>query len=284
MKNIIIKNESLTVEISTCGAEVQSVKCDSRECLWSGDPEVWEGHAPVLFPICGRLTEENYTYNGEVYELCGHGFAKTAEFEVEKADENEAVFLLRDNDDTRSQYPFGFEFRVIYEVSGNELSVKYSVKNTDNKEMYFSVGAHEAYACPGGIEGYSLKFEKEEEFETLLLDGSFLNRKSLEISKASDKLPLRYEFFKLDTLIFDKLNSKKVSLIKNSGETVAEVDFSQFDNLLIWTIQNAEFVCIEPWNGLPDYTDTDGDLKNKAGIIPLKPNDEYDCEHKIRFI
>lgn len=283
MKNIIIKNERLTVEISTYGAEVQSVKCDSRECMWSGDPEVWEGHAPVLFPICGRLTEGNYIYNGEVYELCGHGFAKTAEFEVEKADKTEAVFLLRDNDDSKSHYPFAFEFRVIYKLTENELSVKYSVKNTDNKEMYFSVGAHEAYACPGGIEGYSLKFEKEEKFDTLLLDGSFLNRKSFEISKTSDTLPLKYEYFKLDTLIFDKLNSKKVSLVKNSGETVAEVDFSQFENLLIWTMQNAEFVCIEPWNGLPDYTDTDGDIKTKAGIIVLESKKSYACEHKIKF-
>ena len=40
--------------------------------------------------------------------------------------------------------------------------------------MYFSVGAHEGYALPGGLRSYRLVFPMEETFETRLLLGSLL--------------------------------------------------------------------------------------------------------------
>ena len=63
MSIIRLKNEELVVTIETLGAEIISVKDkNNREYIWEADPEVWENHAPVLFPIVSRLIDGKYTY------------------------------------------------------------------------------------------------------------------------------------------------------------------------------------------------------------------------------
>ena len=72
-----IENDSIRVQISDVGAELQSIvgKKDNTEYLWQGDAQYWSGRAYNLFPICGRLTDGKYTYQGKTYEMNLHGFA-----------------------------------------------------------------------------------------------------------------------------------------------------------------------------------------------------------------
>lgn len=65
--SIILKSNQLTVVVSTKGAELQSIqKTDTgAEYLWQGDPTYWNRKAPVLFPIVGRLKDNQYTYKGQ---------------------------------------------------------------------------------------------------------------------------------------------------------------------------------------------------------------------------
>ena len=47
-----VRNQNLTVTVSTRGAELQSVRgADGTEWLWQGDPAYWEDCAPVLLKI-----------------------------------------------------------------------------------------------------------------------------------------------------------------------------------------------------------------------------------------
>ena len=79
MSIITIKNQFLTVDISTTGAEIQSARdTDGKEYIWQGDPAFWNKHAPILFPICGGLNEGYYTLGGKRYDLEKHGFTRTA--------------------------------------------------------------------------------------------------------------------------------------------------------------------------------------------------------------
>ena len=77
-----IQNNELEVEIKSFGAELKSVKKNGKEFLWSGDPAVWPGQAPVLFPICGGLRDDKYIFEVREYSLQKHGFAKLREYEV----------------------------------------------------------------------------------------------------------------------------------------------------------------------------------------------------------
>ena len=54
-----LKNDKLTVEINSLGAELTSVKStDGHEYIWQGSE--WKKHAPILFPVCGRDIVSKY--------------------------------------------------------------------------------------------------------------------------------------------------------------------------------------------------------------------------------
>ena len=145
-----LKNNFLTVTLSDQGAEIQSVKDvnSGREYIWQADPKIWGRHAPVLFPVVGRLKDDQYTYDGKTYHMGQHGFARDSKFTVEEQDDKHIVFLLTSNEDTKKMYPFDFELRVTYSLVNNLLSEHFTVTNTDTKEMIFGIGGHPGFNLP----------------------------------------------------------------------------------------------------------------------------------------
>ena len=145
-----IKNNIIEVVISDHGAEVQSVKGahTGEEYMWQADPEIWGRHAPVLFPIVGRLKNDEYKYQGKTYHMGQHGFARDCDFEVENHTQESITFLLKDNEKTREMYPFKFEFRVNYNLMNNLLEENFSVVNKSDETMIFGVGGHPGFNLP----------------------------------------------------------------------------------------------------------------------------------------
>lgn len=282
-EQIIISNDRIKATISTLGAEIQSVTVDGKENIWEGDPNVWSGHAPLLFPICGGLRDDAYVFGGKSYTLEKHGYARFAEFTAEKVSENEATFLLCSDDTSRKQFPFEYELRVTYTIEENKINVVYSVKNTDAKDMYFSIGAHEAYACPEGIEEYSIEFEKSENLVCNALEGNYLSHETYSVGENTRELALKYDYFAVDALVFLSLKSRKAFLKNRTTGRKIEVDYDGFDYLLLWTKPGAKYICIEPWCGIPDFADSTGDFTKKEGIIRLAAGDTYVRTHSMVF-
>lgn len=282
-ENVKIANDSLEVVISTYGAEVKSVKKNSEEYIWEGDPNVWSGHAPILFPICGGLKDDKYVYEGKEYNLAKHGFARLSEFEAESVNADEAVFLLKATEETKKCYPFDFELRVVYKLEKNKLNVTYKVLNKGENTMYFSVGAHEAYACPEGIEDYSVIFEKEEDFDSNLLDGNLVKYEKVNVEKSGREFPLKYKHFAIDAQVFTSLKSRKAVLKNNKTGKNIELCFDGADYFLLWTMPTGKYICLEPWCGIPDFVDSDYDITHKTGIIELEAGKTTTREHSIAF-
>lgn len=283
-KFVEISNDTLTAKINLTGAELCSVVNDAgKEFIWGADKNVWNNSAPILFPICGGLKEDKYELDGHEYTMKKHGFIKYAEFFVEEQGTSSVTLVTRQTEETLTQYPFDFEFRVIFELEGKTLKTTYAVDNKTDKTMYFSVGSHEAYACPDGIENYSIEFEKPETLNAYILDGNLVEDKYVTIKKDADKLDLLYEYFAVDALVFKTVKSREVSLVRRDGTTKINVEFPGFDYLLFWTKPNAKYICIEPWAGIPDGVGSSYDITKKEGIIPLAANGNYSISHKITF-
>jgi galactose mutarotase-like enzyme len=281
--NIKISNKTLECEISTLGAELKSVKKGGRELIWQGDPKFWTGSAPVLFPICGGLKDDVYFYGDKEYTLFKHGYVRGTEFEVEEVSDTKVVFLHQSNCETKKSYPFDYEFRVVFALEDNKLTVDYVTKNTGNGDMYYSVGAHEAYACPEGIEEYSVIFEKEEKFEASTLFGNLLGLDSTPVIPPSRELALKTEYFAVDALVFLGLKSRSAELIhRNSGRKI-KLDFEGHDYFLIWQKPGANYICLEPWCGVPDFIDSKNSLTEKPGIIKLESGNTDIRRHVIKF-
>ncbi len=278
---IHLKNELLEVAVSEKGAELRSIVKDGYEVMWSGDACVWGRTAPVLFPTLCALRDGTYTLEGKRYRMPKHGFVRDAWFSVEEKCADSVTLLYEENEETLAVYPFAFAFRVTVRLLGSSVAVTYRVTNKNEKEMYFSVGAHEAYATPEGIEDYDILFPQTEDLSTILLDGGLLSRHKMLIAKNTDFLPLYEKYFILDTLIFENLRSREVTLRNRKTERAIHVAFPDCDYLALWHAPSAGYLCIEPWSGLPDYADHNYDLTEKAGILSLAARGEYKNTHII---
>ena len=147
----VLKNELLSVTLSDKGAEVISVKnTEGYEYIWQGDPKYWEGQAPLMFPICGRLFGGKYTYGDKEFEMNLHGFARKSVFSVREADDTHAVFVLTDIPESLAEYPFPFVLSIEYRLCGNSLTGSVTVENSGSETLPFTVGLHPGFNVPLG--------------------------------------------------------------------------------------------------------------------------------------
>ena len=271
-------------QISNLGAELKSFKLSGAEYIWQGDKHIWNSSSPILFPICSSLKDNEYIYGGKTYRMPKHGFASNRFFGVEHRTGNTVTFLLKSDESDKPQYPFDYELRVTYSLSEAKLDVCYEVKNFSADKMYFSIGAHEGYRLPCGLENYEIEFSKKETLYSYLLKGDTLTDEKDLILKNSNILPLKYDYFKDDALIFKNLKSKSAIIKTRERKRKIKVTFDGFDYFLIWTIPKADFVCLEPWCGITDNVNHDKDITKKEGINELSPGETFIRSHSIEII
>ncbi len=277
-----LSNEFLEVRIAALGAELQNIilKENGLDYMWSGDPAYWAKKSPVLFPIVGGLKDSNYSFEGKSYSLNRHGFARESLFEVSAKTNNSISFLLQSDETTLAVYPFHFQFFVTYTLVQQTLEVSYLVKNTGDQNMYFSVGAHPAFAVPLSpnttYTDYYLHFSKQEESGRWPLSPEGLIKSTPEkMLDGTDQLPLTKELFYGDALVFKDLRSTSISIRSDKTPHGLTVNYEGFPYMGIWAFKQANFVCIEPWCGIADSENTNGQLIDKEGINKLSPQESF---------
>jgi galactose mutarotase-like enzyme len=309
-----LENDLIEVLADGTGAQLTSIKGkkDNIEYLWIADPKCWGRHAPILFPIVGMVKDNKYRIGNMEYNLEKHGFAKEQEFEVILEDLNmlegvnsledvnmlentnmlqdvkQVIYRLSDNEETLKKYPFHFQLDVVYSLVSNKLNVTYKIVNTDNTDIFFSIGAHPGFNCPllesEAIEDYYLEFRENETASIQFIDlqTGLLTRGS-ELYLNNEKIiNLTKDLFKNDALVFKNLKSKEISIKNHKNNKKVTVSIEGFPYLGIWAKPNgAPFVCIEPWFGHADFTDFNGDFREKSGIIKLETGKEFSCSYTI---
>ena len=271
-----IENDYLTAQIDDLGAQLHSMKSkeDEKEYIWQGNPAIWYGQAPVLFPVIGQLLDDKFRYDGAEYPMAKHGFARKTPFEAADVEGARAVFLLKSSDETKAMFPFDFELEVCFELVGRALKVTHTVTNTDDKTMYFSLGAHPGFNCEIGD---YLEFEESEEgaeVEKIDKENIIIGRKFSVDLVDGNKLYLTPDLFNDDALIFSDLNSSVVTL--HGQDRTVRFDFGDAPFLGVWAKPNAPYVCLEPWYGVNDDRIRYGDISQKRGIQSLEPDESFD--------
>ncbi|MDP3680135.1 MAG: aldose 1-epimerase family protein [Flavobacterium sp.] len=280
----IIKNSVLTAEIKHFGAELISLKTNlNKEYIWEGNPDFWGKHSPILFPIVGTLKNNSFHHNGMEYHLSRHGFARDMEFELTDATENSATFSIQSSDETLKVYPFEFELQLIYTLDKNNLFIAYKVINKGKSTMPFAIGAHPAFALPNQFENYAIAFEKVEPLEYYLLEDDLISNNTKQLEVHNKQIPLTYDLFENDALIFKTLQSDSLTILENENP-ILRVHFKDFPSLGIWTKMNAPFLCIEPWFGYSDTNENSGNLLEKEGIQILKADETFHSKFSIEVL
>tara|TARA_R110000868_G_scaffold153847_3_gene379798 strand:- start:829 stop:1719 length:891 start_codon:yes stop_codon:yes gene_type:complete len=287
-----LKNDKLKIGVKKTGAElckITSIK-NKAEFMWHADPNVWGSFAPNLFPIIGALKDDTYIFENEKYELPKHGFVRHNENVIlHEQTENSLTFKLISNEVSLRNYPFKFEFYMTYTLTDNSIEVKHTIKNTDNKTMYFSVGGHPAFKCPvyenENYEDYFLEFESVENSKRHMInmENGLISTETEPVFNNSNKIHLTHDLFHEDALVFKDLKSRTVTLKSSKNGPILSVNYTGFPYLGIWAKPNGNYVCIEPWLGIADSVTTNQNLKEKEGILSLAANKTFKAAYNIEI-
>lgn len=298
-----LENEALKVEIESFGAEIKSVKrkADDRQYMWYADAKYWGRTSPVLFPFVGSVKNKEYRYDGKTYTMGQHGFARDMEFSLELVDgkapkEGKVTagssiwFVLESTEETLAKYPFAFRLHIGYELKDNEVKVLWKVDNTDDKTMYFSIGAHPAFLCPiNGEEdklGYGLAFgglTNEVHHHGNTADGMAVMEDEV-LALSDGKVAFTPGFFDKCTYMVEGNQTGEVSLVDKEGNAYVTVCFDT-PLFAIWSPEkkDAPFVCIEPWYGRCDATDFEGSLEERAYENALAVGENFEASYSMQF-
>jgi len=275
---IEIGNDQLRAAINPLGAELTSLRdAGGRELMTDADPAFWTGHAPILFPIVGRLNGDVLRLGGRDYPMKQHGFARRSTFEVAAANDAHALFRLTADDETRAQYPFGFVLEVGFTIRAATLIVDVAIANPGAAPLPASLGFHPAFAWPlpygGAREDHRILFAAAEPGAIVALkDGLFAGTRPSPLE--GRELRLTDALFAEDALIWDPVHSQSVSYGPPGGPRL-RIDFTGTPSLGIWTRPGAAFVCVEPWHGHADPAGFTGDFRDKPGVFEVAPGDTW---------
>ena len=276
----VISDKELSVSINTFGAEIVSAVYKGAERVWQNENGKWAGHSPVLFPVCGNSAVE---ISGKDYKMPFHGFAKRSEFSVVSVDDKSVTLLFAYNEKTLEVYPFKFEFYVTYRVENNAIKVEYLVRNVGEKDMPFAVGRHDSFNLAAPVENYRLRFDEKERFLSHRHDdnGKLINFYDDFGEGIIFDLPDN-QLVGGHTIIFDCIESRKITLEDTDGNSVAEVSVSDTHNLLLWRPDDCAMICLELWSALPDGEEQI-DIDKNEKYFRLEKGGSKKIDYKIRY-
>lgn len=288
--NYTIENEKIKLEVSSMGAEMQSImgKKTGSEYLWQGKAPFWTSRATNVFPICGRLFEGKYTWKGKEYEMGCHGFAKLNEFELLSKEDDKMVLILRANESTRKIYPFEFELQVKYQLVDASVKIELTVINDAEEVLPFAIGGHPGFNVPfiegENFEDYFVEFSEAKPTTRVEFSPSYLitGRDVPYELKDGKIIQLKHDLFD-DDAIFLTGTSKSVSLKSKKNNRMVTVSFKQATHVGLWhnVKMPAPFVCIEPWSSVPAIDNVKDDFSVKREMVRLNRGEKYNYEYDI---
>ena len=273
---VSLTSGDLSVEVNPVGAQLSTLRDrNGRDLLWDGDPTVWTGRAPLLFPNVGTLAGGCYRLGSKIYHLPRHGFARGKLFDIVHAASAAAAFRLKADESSLPVYPFHFELEVQFTLDGPTLSVTTYVKNAGDEDMPASFGYHPAFRWPLPFgrtrSSHFIEFASDEPAPIRRLDADGLlspERRPTPISHG--RLALEDALFQDDVIILDEIRSRSVTYGADDGPRL-RVSFPDSPYLGLWTKPRANFICIEPWHGVADPVRFSGDFRAKPGVFVIAP-------------
>jgi galactose mutarotase-like enzyme len=225
------------------------------------DPQLSiRGGIPILFPICGNLPENDYSYNLQTYHLKQHGFARDLPWEViDRNLESQAsiTLSLQSNEETLAVYPFEFSLVFIYTLVGNSFKINQRYTNNSSLKMPFSTGLHPYFVAKdkSQLEFYipASSYQNQITKETKTFDGNF------DFNEAEIDVAFRNTTEKRSAIV-DRSCKRKISLTYSND----------YSTLVFWTIANKDYVCLEPWSAPRNA------LNTGESLLYLEPKTSYE--------
>lgn len=287
---VTLKNDFYEVQLDTHGAELQSIRSQhtGQEYLWQADPQIWKRHAPVLFPIVGKLKDDQYRYQGKTYQMTQHGFARDRAFTVEHQSDSSVTLLLHDDEKTQRVYPFAFELRVKYTLVNRLINVSYHVHNpSDTQTLIFGIGGHPGFQIPLdqglNFDDYYLQFHPSKSRIQIPLTTAGIDYQKRTLAPTNVNWQLNHEVFQNDALIFQLQGENEVAVRSDKSPHGIALLTKDAPFLGVWSPypKTGNLICLEPWWGIADLTSANGELTDKYGMNHLAPQAKFRAKYQI---
>jgi galactose mutarotase-like enzyme len=282
-----LHSNGISATVKADGAELCSLRnADGQELLWQAG-EAWPRHSPLLFPIVGRLKNDELRHRGTSYRMTQHGVARDHRFEWLERQPDSCALVLSDNPATRSRYPFAFRLEVAYTVKDADLNVTFAVTNTGDEMLPASIGAHPAFNWPllPGLDkqDYARTFSHDETAPIRRLEQGLMLATPQPAPIDGKILPLSERLFDDDAVILDQPASNAVRFAADRGPSI-EMSWDGFRELGIWSKPGGvPFLCIEPWHGFASPVDFDGEFSDKPGLMHIAPSATHSLSYRMRI-
>lgn len=291
MDRHVLSNGYLSAAVKADGAELCSLRdAEGTEMLWQADP-AWPRHAPVLFPIVGRLKNDTLRHDGKSYRMTQHGFARDRRFAWLARTATSCRLVLHDDGETRALYPFPFRLEVAVALDDDALEQSVTVVNTGRGVLPASAGMHPAFVWPlaegAPKDRHVLTFSDDEPAPVRRLADGLLQPAAVPSPVSGRDLALAPSLFAADAIIFDQLASRSARFTAPGAEAI-EVSWDGYRQLGVWSRTTGadsccDFLCIEPWYGTASPADFDGEFRDKPGLMLIPPGERRVLTIRIRL-
>lgn len=196
------------------------------------------GGIPILFPICGNLPDNTYSYGGKSYQLKQHGFARDLPWTITdpaSLSPDAIQLVLNSNEATRSQYPFDFELRFTYRLLPNRLRIEQQIVNRSAEAMPFSIGFHPYFPVSDKPQ---LQFE--------IPASAYQDQPSQTIHAFSGQFDFDRDEIDIAFRPIDRNSAQVVDLVRRTALTLTYEPL--FSTLVFWTVKGKDYYCLEPWS------------------------------------
>lgn len=277
MTPVELRGPGLAAVVSPVGAELRSLRLHGQEVLWQAGPE-WPRHAPVLFPVIGRVENDQILVDGRAHPMGKHGFARDLRFTVDSCTGSRVELRLRSSAATLGQYPFPFELAVAYNVGEGGLQVTFTARNTGTRAMPFALGWHPAFRWPlaPGPEraGHRLELQSAEPGPVRRVTDVLLRAERYPTPVQGRQLNLTEQAFQDGALILEDVRSRALVYRGPDGHGL-ELTWNGFRNIAVWTPLDADLLCLEPWTGLPSPMGWHDELSDMPGLRVLPASETF---------
>lgn len=289
---ITLNNEYLTVQVNPLGAELSSVKDNESglEYMWQADKAYWGRHAPILFPIVGRLQDNQYRLDGKSYQMTQHGFARDRTFTVVDQDTTHVSLELKADAETKALFPSDFILTISYELVDHQLKFSADVANPADDTLTFSLGAHPGFNVPLGdpaadFTDYQVTVSPKKVYQRVPLVGPYSDTQHSVPLDLTQPMSLDHELFDHDAQVLTLDNHETTVMLSTSDSDHGVALTVAAPYLGIWSPypKQAPFVCFEPWWGLADDVQATGDLETKVAIHHLAGHENFQAAYQITY-
>ncbi|WML43869.1 aldose epimerase [Neobacillus sp. PS3-40] len=246
------------------GVEGEEVLFLNKETLDNPEKNI-RGGIPILFPISGQLENGEYEWNGKVYKMRNHGFARNLPWEVTETSQNEndasITIKLKSNNETMEFHPFEFEVTFTYILSGNKLTINQEYSNHSEAPMPIYSGFHPYFKTTSE----NLTYQTDAK--------TYLDYNNMQTEKIEGSIDLTG---KKESLVLLDAVKKEISFTLPEMKKEIVLTYSDvFKYIVLWTEKDQDFICVEPWMALTN------ELNKKGELVLIQPGETLSSSFSI---